>query len=69
MEGERKKQDDTYKKMGTMYDKSNAIAVIANIAFDATGLARSSRPGRTLSSVVNQIARSGVRVRVLTRPK
>lgn len=55
--------------IGTMYDKSNAIAVIAKIAFAATGLARSSRPGSTLNSVVNQIARIGVFVVLFTRPK
>ena len=55
--------------IGTMYDKSNAIAVIANIAFAAIGLARSSRPGRTLNNAVNQIARIGVLVLGCTRPK
>ena len=49
-----------------MYDKSNVIAVIANIALDAMGLARSSKPGRMLKSAVNQIARSGVWVCLLT---
>ena len=52
-----------------MYDKSNVIAVIANIAFAAIGLARSSRPGRMLNSAVNQIARIGVLVLGCTRPK
>ncbi|PSR79929.1 hypothetical protein PHLCEN_2v6830 [Hermanssonia centrifuga] len=45
------------------------MAVIAKIALAATGLARSSKPGRILNRVVNQIARMGVLVRVLTWPK
>jgi len=32
------------------------------MALAAMGLARSRRPGRTLTKVVNQIARKGVRV-------
>lgn len=43
-----------------MYDKSKAIAVSAKMAWAATGLARSSKPGRMLRKVVNQTARSGV---------
>lgn len=38
------------------------MAVRENMALAAMGLARSRRPGRTLTKVVNQIARKGVRV-------
>jgi hypothetical protein len=52
-----------------IYEISNAIAVSENIAFAATGLAKSSKPGRMLNSVVPQIAFIGVRVEGWMRPK
>ena len=55
--------------MGTIYDRSKAIAVIANIAFTAIGLANSNSAGRMLNRLVNQIALIGVRVTLFTRPK
>ena len=60
---------DTYRMMGTMYDRSYAMAVIAKIAFTAIGLARSSSAGRMLARVRPQIARIGVFVHGFTRPK
>jgi len=46
--------------MGIIYDKSSAIAVRANMACAAIGLARSRRPGIIEISVENQMARRGV---------
>ena len=48
---------------------SSAIAVKLNIAFAATGDAKSRKPGRILKIVVAQIAGRGVWVYELTRPK
>ena len=53
-------RDTAHRKIGIMYEKSKAIAVSAKMALAAIGLARSSRPGKMLRMVVNQIARSGV---------
>lgn len=58
----------THKNIGMIYEISSAIAVNEKIAFAATGLAKSSKPGSTLKIVVAQIARRGVCVLVLTRP-
>lgn len=54
--------NSTHKNIGIIYEISNAIAVNENIAFAATGLAKSSRPGKMLKSVVAQMAFMGVRV-------
>lgn len=62
------KERKTNRKIGIIYDISNAIAVSEKIACAATGLAKSNKTGRTLNSVVAQIAGRGVCVRVLTRP-
>ena len=51
-----------------MYEISNAMAVSEKMAFAATGLAKSSKPGRMLKIVVAQMAGRGVCVYVLTRP-
>jgi hypothetical protein len=48
---------------------SSAIAVNANTASLAIGLRRSRRPGKTLTTVVSQMAPSGVRVLLDTCPK
>lgn len=45
-----------------IYEMSSAMAVSEKMAFAATGEAKSSRPGRMLSMVVSQMARSGVLV-------
>lgn len=55
--------------MGIMYEISRAIAVSENMAFAATGEAKSSKPGRMLSKVVSQMARRGVWVHLDTWPK
>ena len=52
--------------MGTIYERSSAIAVSENIAFAATGEAKSSKPGRMLKRVVSQMARRGVWVHLET---
>ena len=51
---------NAHKNMGIIYDKSSAIAVRANMACAAIGLARSRRPGIIEISVENQMARRGV---------
>ena len=58
-----------YQKMGMMYEKSRAMAVIAKIALTAMALARSSRPGRIETTVTSQMARRGVRVLESMWPK
>jgi len=45
------------------------MAVREKIAFAATGLAKSSRPGRMLNSVVAHMARIGVLVQLFMCPK
>lgn len=55
--------------MGIIYDMSRAMAVSEKMALAATGLAKSSKPGRMLKRVVAQIACIGVWVSLLTRPK
>lgn len=52
--------------MGTIYERSSAIAVSENMAFAATGEAKSSKPGRMLKRVVSQMARRGVWVHLET---
>ena len=59
------KRAGTYRKIGMMYDKSNAIAVSAKMALAAMGLVRSRRPGTMLRIVENQMARMGVLVQML----
>ena len=59
----------THQKIGMMYEKSSAIAVMAKIAFTAIALARSSSPGRIDTAVTSPIARSGVCVAGLMCPK
>ena len=55
--------------IGMTYDKSSAMAVIAKIALSATGLARSSRPGRMPITTTSQMARRGVWVQEEMWPK
>ena len=52
--------------MGTIYERSSAIAVSENMAFAATGEAKSSKPGRMLKRVASQMARRGVWVHLET---
>ena len=55
--------------MGIMYEISSATAVSENMAFAATGEAKSSKPGRMLRRVVREMARRGVWVDLETWPK
>ena len=57
-----KNNQETYKKIGMIYDRSRAMAVREKIAFAATGLAKSKRPGRIPMRVVTQTAQMGVPV-------
>ena len=61
--------DATHRVIGTMYARSYVIAVAAYTALSASGLARSSSPGRTDRPVASHTARSGVWVRGCTRAK